>query len=229
MQYRQRLFDRACARALLGLSLVGLGLTVSPRAANSQQPGPSLTATAVVADKVNWVPCTALPPDQQAAVQSAQSLLERVWLAHDRGHFAAYTMPGEKRNPFDLSPPTPDSGPRDGFVQARTPICLANRSPGPSHALTIRFLTRFYRFYEAGHGWSPPLRDGLLLEVAVTQAGAEWQARDMGSERGILLPEQKPRRADSATLPVEVSWAEPIPGCGKRQRWNGSDCVARKK
>jgi hypothetical protein len=222
MRKLQRRFDSACARALLGLILA-----LSPQAANSQDRGSSVTPTAVVADGAIWQPCTALPPDQLPAVQSAQGLLERLWLSHDRGYFAAYTMPGEKRNPFDLSPPTPDAGPRDGFVQARTPICLASHSPGA--ALTIRFLTRFYRFYEAGPGWSPPLRDGLLLEAAVAQAGTEWQARDTGSERSILLPEQKPRRADVATLPTESGWAEPMPGCGKRQRWNGSDCVARKR
>jgi hypothetical protein len=222
MRKLQRRFDSACAWALLGLVSA-----FSPQPANSQGRGQSVTPTALVADKARGEPCAALRPDELPAVQSAQGLLERLWLVHDRGLFAAYTMPGEKRNPFDLSPPTPDSGPRDGFVQARAPICMANRGDG--NALTIRFLTRFYRFYEAGHGWSPPLRDGLLLEAAVTQAGAEWQARDTGSEQSVLLPEQKPRLAEATKLPDETAWAEPMPGCGKRQRWNGSDCVARKR
>jgi len=222
MRKLQRRFDSACACVLLGLTSA-----VLPHIASAQERGPSVTPASSVADNARWEPCTAVAPDQLPAVQTVQAMLDRLWLAHDRGHFAAYTMPGEKRNPFDLSPPTPDSGPRDGFVQARTPICIASRSDG--HGLTIRFVTRFYRFYEAGHGWSPPLRDGLLLEAAVTLVGIEWQARDTASERSILLPEQKPRRADAAALPDEASWTEPMPGCGKRQRWDGKDCVSRKR
>jgi hypothetical protein len=222
MRKLQTLLDNACACVLLGLTAA-----VLPQAANAQDRGLPVPPSAGVADKARWAPCTDLPQEQKAAIDRAQVLLEQSWLPHDRGYFAAYTMPGEKRNPFDLSPPTPDSGPRDGFVQARAPVCLASR--GDANALTIRFMTRFYRFYEAGHGWSPPLRDGLLLEAAVSPSGTEWQASDTGSERSVLLPEQKPRPAEAAKLPDETAWAEPMPGCGKRQRWNGSDCVARKR
>ena len=217
-----RLRDGTWAGALLGLAVA-----LASNVARSEERSLSVGPASAVADKIAWAPCTGVPPDQSAATEAAQALLHTLWLAGDRGHFGAYTMPGEKRNPFDLSPPTPDSGARDGLVQARPPDCSFRRDGDA--ALTFRFVSPFYRFHEAGHGWSPPLRDGLMLEAAVGFAGAAWQARDTGSERSILLPEQKPRRAEAAALPPEGRWAEPIPGCGKRHRWTGAACVARKK
>ncbi len=214
--------DGACAVVLLGLAL-----TISLHVAGGQERGLSVGPAAALGEKSSWEPCTAVTVEFSTAIQSAQTLFEQLWLANDRGHFAAYTMPGEKRNPFDLTPPTPDSGPRDGLVQAQAPFCLINRGEG--NVVSVRFVTRFYRFYEAGHGWSAPLRDGLMLEAAVILAGTDWQARDTASERSILLPEQTPRRADAATLPAETGWAEPMPGCGKRLRWDGKDCVSRKR
>jgi len=163
-----------------------------------------------------------------AAIAKAKDLLARAWLRTDRGDFAAYTMPGEKRNPFDLSPKAPDSGPRDGIVQARPPIC-AWRMDDNNGNMLVRFITPFYRFHEMGHGWSQPLRNGLMLEAALTSAGNTWQARDNSGEHGILLPEQKPRAADANSLPLDAKWAEPIPGCAKRTKWNGETCASRKK
>jgi hypothetical protein len=93
----------------------------------------------------------------------------------------------------------------------------------------VRFTTPFYRFHETGPGWSPPLRSGLMLEAVVERAGETWRARDAGSEQSILLPEQKPRAANPNVLPPEVAWAEPIPGCARKTKWNGEACVPRKR
>ena len=177
---------------------------------------------------------TAIACDQVAdgrlreAIAKAKELLSRFWLSHERGLFAAYTMPGEKRNPFDLTPKAADSGPRNGVVQARPPRC--STLPGViDGAIVVRFSTAFYRFFEDGHGWSPPLRDGLLLEAVVERSGETWHTRDTGSEKSILLAEQKPRAADASRLPADKAWAEPIPGCVRRTKWNGEACVAARR
>lgn len=176
-----------------------------------------------------WNDCTqAAEPGHREAIGKASELLAAHWTATERGHFAAYTMEGEKRNPFDLTPKAPDSGPRDGLVQTRTPVCSWRDGERPG-AILVRYTTPFYRFYETGPGWSAPLRNGLLLEAIVERVGDAWQARDAGTEQSILLPEQKPRRAEAAALPTDASWSEPMPGCGRRTKWNGEACVARKR
>ncbi len=176
-----------------------------------------------------WHDCNkATDAANQDAIAKATELLGRLWLPTERGQFAAYTMAGEKRNPFDLSPKEPDSGPRDGIVQARPPKCTW-RTDEASAAIVVRFMTPFYRFHETGPGWSPPLRNGLMLEAAMTRAGESWLARDTSGEQGILLPEQKPRAAQANALPPDIAWAEPIPGCARRTKWNGEACVSRKK
>jgi hypothetical protein len=212
---------------LLAALALRVGCINSSAVAQVTGTGSGLPASHPPVGAAIWRECRDLETDQSAAIESAHRLLDQTWLTTDRGLFAAYTMPGEKRNPFDLSPATPDAGPRDGHVQAQPPGCTYRRET--DETLTLRFIAPFYRFHEAGHGWSPPLRDGLMLEVAVSLAGSNWQARDIGSEQSILLPEQKPRRADDASLPAETRWAVPIPPCGKRLRWNGKACVPRKK
>jgi len=139
-------------------------------------------------------------------------------------------MPGETRSPFDLSPPTPDSGASEGTVEARPPQCLHHAQGHASDAThRVRFVSPFYRFYEAGHGWSPPLRNGLMLDAVVTYAAGQWQVTVPPSEITILIPEQKPRLADATKLPSDAPWSEPIPGCAKRQKWNGTDCAPRRR
>lgn len=176
-----------------------------------------------------WHDCNkATDAANQDAIARATELLASLWLATERGQFAAYTMAGEKRNPFDLSPKEPDSGPRDGIVQARPPKCTW-RTDETASATIVRFMTPFYRFHEAGPGWSQPLRNGLMLEAAMTRQGENWLARDTSGEHGILLPEQKPRAAQANALPPDAAWAEPIPGCARRTKWNGEACASRKK
>jgi len=179
--------------------------------------------------KPTWHDCQKAHADVAAAIEAARRILDQSWLADRGNHFAAYRMPGEKRSPFDLSPRTPNSGPRDGFVEARPPHCTYSLAEGAETTHRVRFVSPFYRFHETGHGWSPPLRDGLMLEVTVTHAGGEWKATAPPSEQTILLPDQNPRRADAAKIPADSPWAEPIPGCAKRQRWNGVECVSPRK
>lgn len=197
---------------------------------SAQTRPPATDLPAKAGDKTAaWHDCgSTTAPLPSEAMAEATTALARTWLASERGYFAAYTMPGEVRNPFDLSPKQPDSGPRDGVVQARAPACAwqVKDLPGVIH---VRFITPFYRFFEAGHGWSPPLRNGLMLEARIERAGDVWQAHDASGERGILLPDQKPRAANAAAIPADAPWAEPMPGCARKTRWNGEACVARKR
>jgi len=179
--------------------------------------------------KAAWHDCQMAPADLAAAIEAARHAFDQSWLADRGNHFAAYRMPGETRSPFDLSPRAPDSGPRDGFVEARPPRCTYSLGQGAEPTHHVRFVSPFYRFYEPGHGWSPPLRDGLMLEVTVTHMDDAWKATAPPSEQTILLPDQAPKRADAAKVPEDTPWAEPIPGCGKRQKWTGVECVASRK
>lgn len=200
----------------------------APEAAGENQRSPKSSAKTET-QAAAWQDCsrsgTSLPSD---AVSKATEMLGQRWLMTDRGYFAAYTMAGEVRNPFDLSPKQPDSGPRDGIVQARAPVCVWRDAEQPG-AISVRFTTAFYRFYETGHGWSSPLRNGLMLEALIERAGETWQARDASGEHGILLPDQKPRPANANALPADAPWAEPMPGCARKTKWNGEACVARKR
>lgn len=169
--------------------------------------------------------------DQIAAVAEARRLLETQWLATDRGHFTAYTMPGEQRNPFDLTAPKgPPVGPRNGFVLARSVVCTLETigAPRPQAPLRIRFVAPLYRFHEVGR-WSQPMRDGLVMEVeAMPQPPGSWQVRATRHEKAVLDPEQSPRLPLATELPKSGRWPEPVPGCRRDERWNGDACVARK-
>ena len=177
-----------------------------------------------------WLACAAaVDPTVREALAQASALLSQIWLETDHGRYAAYTFPGEKRNPFDLSQATPPAGPRDGIVQAKPPDCTWRRATD-ADPVEVRFTTPFYRFHEAGAGWSPPLRDGLMLAALVApSAPGTWLARDQQLPQAILLPEQNARRPGDAEIPREARWAEPMPGCGKRERWTGEACVKRKR
>lgn len=215
------------ASVVVALAMVAAAIGISGTSAQTRRLSePSAkTASATAA----WRDCgaaTASAPRE--AIAKATELLGQFWLVTERGYFAAYTMVGEVRNPFDLSPRLPDSGPRDGVIQARPPVC-AWQTVDASDGIEVRFTTAFYRFHEAGHGWSAPLRNGLMLEARIGRTGATWQARDTSGERGILLPEQKPRAADPTALPADAAWAEPLPGCARKTKWNGEACVARKR
>lgn len=218
-QERMRSPGKGHIGAIAGLALT-IGLVITRGAADAQQ---------AVRTDAAWLDCQKIAPDVGPALDAARRLLNQTWLEHQDRFYAAYTMPGEKRNPFDLSPRAPDSGPRDGFVEARPPRCMFYTSSSAGPTLHIRFTTAFYRFHEEGPGWSPPLRKGLMLDVVVTRGDSGWQAAAPPSEQTILLPEQAPKRPDAARLPPDAPWAEPIPGCGKRERWNGTECVSRQR
>jgi hypothetical protein len=210
-----------------------MGLAVWCGSAQARKDRPPAAPEQAATPKISWTDCRQASPEITPAVDAARRLLEQSWLASRETLFAAYTMPGETRNPFDLSPREADSGPVGGIVEARPPRCLHHTpaatagTSGETHL--VRFVAPFYRFHEAGDGWSPPLRDGLMLDAVVTRTGDAWQANAAPSEVTILIPEQSPRRADAAKLPADAPWARPIPGCTKRQRWNGIDCVRAKR
>ncbi|MGD9802256.1 MAG: hypothetical protein AB7O71_21875 [Hyphomicrobiaceae bacterium] len=208
---------------------LAIGLVIGCSSVQAQTSRKAVAPEKPTSAEVSWHDCLKAGSDIAPAIDAARRLLDQSWLASRDAFFAAYTMAGEKRNPFDLSPREADSGPRDGYVEARPPKCVYHTpdASGPAHH--IRFVSPFYRFHEDGQGWSPPLRKGLMLEIIVTQSGGEWQATTAPSELTILLPEQKPRRPDEAKLPAAAAWAESIPGCSKRQKWNGIDCVSRKR
>ncbi|MGE0768881.1 MAG: hypothetical protein AB7L90_20765 [Hyphomicrobiaceae bacterium] len=177
----------------------------------------------------SWQDCGTAGPDVASGLEAARHLLQQSWLAQRGSQFSAYTMPGEKRSPFDLSPREPDSASRDGMVEARPPRCIYSTATGTDSVHHVRFISPYYRFYEHGQGWSPPLRDGLMLEVKVTRTGAEWTAVGQPSEQTILLAEQRPHRPDLAKLPSDAEWAAPMLGCGRRKTWDGRECVPRKR
>ncbi len=176
-----------------------------------------------------WEACSRLTdPIQLAALVKAAELLRHVWLEAQGTHVARYTMPGEVRNPFDLTPKAPDSGPRDGFAQARPPLCTARVSPA-GDMIEVRYTTPFYRFYEVGPGWSVTLRNGILLETTVQRSGDQWVARDTSPPTAILLPEQKPSRPGESDMPADAPWAPPVPPCRKSERWTGEACLKRQR
>lgn len=219
---RSRLPLQANAIAAFALTLctsVSVGCSTA-QAQKPRKPGQS---------PPQWHDCRSANGDAANAIAAAHVLLEQAWLKGVDSFFSAYTMPGENRSPFDLSPREPNSGPRDGFVEARPPHCTYSPAAPKDGALRVRFVSPFYRFHEQGQGWSPPLRNGLMLEVLVTGTGGTWKAVAPPSEETILLPDQTPKRPEPKALPSTASWAEPIPGCGKRQRWNGTDCISRKR
>ncbi|MEZ5816406.1 MAG: hypothetical protein R3D44_04930 [Hyphomicrobiaceae bacterium] len=221
------LLDRSPARPLHAAAILALALCSVTSAALGQTIAARNSAANIGATP--WKDCRSAGKEVATGLDAARRMLERTWLARERTLFAAYTMPGEKRNPFDLSPRAPDSGPRDGFVEAQQPVCTFRASPTGGGSLEVRFTSPFYRFYEAGPGWSPPMRKGLLLEVQLAPAPEGWNAVSPPSELTVLLPDQKPHKPETGRLPPAAPWAEPVPGCGKRQRWNGSDCIARKR
>jgi hypothetical protein len=177
----------------------------------------------------HWVDCARITdPSHRTAIERAHALLQTVWMETPYGWVARYTMPGEVRNPFDRSPQAPDSGTRDGTVQAKPPHCRCHFENTGDRGI-VRFVTPFYRFHEAGPGWSPPMRNGLVLEVSVTRNTGSWMASEVLSQKTILLSEQKPRRPEAGELPSNTPWGEPIPGCSRTQRWTGEACVRRKR
>ncbi len=172
----------------------------------------------------------AAEPEQLAAIGEARGLFETHWLATERGYFVAYTMPGETRNPFDLTQRGPIVGPRNGFVMAKSVACsLETIGPSrPQAPLRIRFMAPLYRFHEIGR-WSQPMRDGLIMEIeAMSSPGGTWQVRETKHDKAVLEPEQATRRPDAGELPKSGRWPEPVPGCRRDERWNGDACVGRK-
>lgn len=223
---------RECWLGLVGA--VVLGATVVQSA--SAQLLPPERGTAPVGKAAQFprpVECGRIVEGEQfTALEQARRLFASQWLATDRGLFTAYTMPGEQRNPFDLTSPKPpaDSGPRNGFVLARSMVCTLE-TIGPPRAqapLRIRFTAPLYRFFELGR-WSQPMRDGLMMEVEAMPAPAGgWQVRATRHEKAVLDPDLSPRLPDPAELPKSGRWPEPVPGCRKDERWTGDQCVGRK-
>ncbi|MGE0697951.1 MAG: hypothetical protein AB7O57_02540 [Hyphomicrobiaceae bacterium] len=215
--------------SLLGALALGIATIVAaPAPARGQLP---TTAGAGSPDGGGaWHDCAlAAAPDAAAAVARAGESLRAVWLETRLGLFAAYTMAGEVRNPFDLSPRTPGAEARGGLVQARRAACAFRPLAPPETGFAVRFTSPYYRFHEAAAGWSVTLRDGLLMELAVVRSGAGWTARELPSEKAVLLAEQKPRRPIETELPKPARWAAPVPACGKAERWSGEACVPRRR
>ncbi|MEZ5856534.1 MAG: hypothetical protein R3D67_17960 [Hyphomicrobiaceae bacterium] len=208
------------------LAVTLLSLAGSPVMAE----GPNRVATAVKPEPqpAQTFACEGLKlPELKAAVAASQGMLDALWLKTKAGYFAAYTLPGMRHNPFDLKPLPPDSGPRDGLAQARAPTCALEQIA--SDRFVVRFITPFYRFFEAKAGWSAPLRNGLMMEVEVTGSGAALVARDRWPEAAILQRELNARPANEKKIPRLTRWAEPVPGCTRHKRWNGRDCIRRRR
>lgn len=225
---RMRTLGKSQGKAIAGIALA-MALDFGCSAAQARKSDQATPPQALANTDAVWRDCKHADPAMAPAIDAARHLLARSWLASRGSYFAAYTMPGEKRSPFDLSPREPNTGPREGLVEARHPRCTFSASEADERPYRVRFIAPFYRFYEDGQGWSPPLRSGLMMEANVARAGNEWKADALPSERTILLPDQHPRSAEMGKLPPDAAWAEPIPGCKKRLRWNGHDCVSRRR
>lgn len=198
----------------------------APCHAEDRAPDPRMGA--VVAPAMPLACEQASPPEMQHAVERARATLDALWLKTKSGYFAAYTLPGMKRNPFDLTPLPPNSGPRDGIVQAREPSCTIEPA-GVEQRHIVRFRAPFYRFFEKEAKWSRPLRDGLMMEVEVTRSSDIVNVRDVWAEAAILQRDQRARRPDEQELSRLDRWAEPVPGCKRTEKWNGNACTSRRK
>jgi hypothetical protein len=177
-----------------------------------------------------WQPCEAVPaPDLAPAIARAAEVRDGLWIEARGSRFVGFRAPGEKRNPFDLSPPDPNAGPRDGMVEARTISCLA-RVLAPDR-LTVRYLTAYYRFYENGVGWSPTLRDGILLELELARSPAGWTAAERRAEDTVFMGEDGLSRPTTESLPADAAWARPAIGCPRGERWSAKAvaCERRRK
>jgi hypothetical protein len=167
-------------------------------------------------------------PSQLAAIAEAERLLHRQWLKTRSSLFVAFAAKVEKRNPFDLSPRPPAGAAAGGFVEAMEPRC-ALEAPASPDGFLVRFTAPFYRFHEPDTGWSRPLRNGLVLEAHVRRTDDAWQARDTKPDVAIVEPDEAVRRPIEAELPKAEPWAEPVPGCSRRERWTGTECARRKR
>jgi hypothetical protein len=220
------------ARRRRAAAFLVVGLTCSLASIGHAQvmpaPVPAAPHGSAPGDGGTFVPCSALSdPRFAGAVDEAWRTLERLWLKTRNGLFIAYTMEATKRNPFDLSPKSPrDEAPISGMIQARLPECSAQPI---ANALLVRFTTPFYRFYDPTTGWSRPLRDGLVMEVAIRQVGAGWEGRDTRTEAGILLHDESVHQPAERDVPKLKRWAEPLPKCARHERWNGTDCAGRRR
>ncbi len=224
----------SCSRLIGALGLVALADVAAaqllPADPASTPPGKSVLpvqpvprSLAVACDQVSQA-------DRQIAIAEARRLFAQHWLATERGLFAAYTMQGEQRNPFDLAARGPEVPPRSGFVMAKSVVCSLE-PVGPDRAqapLRIRFMAPLYRFHELGR-WSKPMRDGLIMEIeAMPSPGGPWQLRETRHDKAVLDPETPARLPEAGDLPKSGRWPEPIPGCRRSERWNGDACVDRK-
>lgn len=162
------------------------------------------------------------------AIAEAERLLHRQWLKAQSSLLLAIAAKVEKRNPFDLSPRPPGGSSSGGFVEAMEPRCAIGRQAS-AEVFLVRFTTPFYRFHEPDTGWSRPLRNGIVLEAEVRRAGDGWHARDTKPDNAIVEPDETVRRPNEAELPKLEPWSEPVPGCPRRERWTGTDCVRRKR
>lgn len=215
------------------IGAIGLGFGLVPAASAQLLPPaePTATLAAQTLPKSLAVDCSkVVDGDRRAAIEQARRLFEQHWLLTERGFFAAYTMPAEKRNPFDLTAKSVASPARNGFVMAKSVVCsLEAVGPDqPQAPLRIRFMAPLYRFHEIGR-WSQPMRDGLIMEIeAMPSPGGPWQVRETKHEKAVLEPEAPARRPEAADLPKSGRWPEPIPGCRRNERWTGDACVGRK-
>ncbi len=207
-------------------AVLSVGLAVATESQADDRPAKAPQASVVA--QAAPTPCDQVTrPDVPAVASKARDALDALWLRTETGYFAAFVTPGVTRNPFDLKPPPPDSGPRSGIVQARMPACTITEAGAGRHI--VRFVSPLYRFHERQAGWSPPLRDGLMMEVEVLSVGNELTTRDTSAEKAILMPEQKIRRPGTKELPRLSRWSEPVPGCARQERWNGDACVRRRR
>lgn len=214
------------------IGAIGLGLVMAETAAAQLVPTEATSPQAAKdVPRSLAVDCGQVTEaDRMAAIGEARRLFEQHWLATGRGVFAAYTMPGEKRNPFDLGSKTQNSPARNGFVMAKSVICsLDTVGPArPQAPLRIRFTAPLYRFHEVGR-WSTPMRDGLVMEIeAMPSPGGPWQVRETRHDKAVLEPDTPARLPEAGDLPKSGRWPEPVPGCRRTERWNGDACVDRR-
>ena len=219
----------SCSRLI---AAIGLGFAMIQAVAAQVLPAdPTSTQAANTPPRSLAIECgKVVEADRLAAIEQARRLFDQHWLTNEQGIFSAYTMSGEKRNPFDLTAKPPQSPARHGFVMAKSVTCsLESVGPDrPQAPMRIRFMAPLYRFHELGR-WSKPMRDGLIMEIeAMPSPGGPWQVRETRHEKAVLDPETPARRPEAIDLPKSGRWPEPIPGCRRNERWNGDACVDRK-
>ena len=165
-------------------------------------------------------PCDAIfEPVLAAGIAEADLHLRRQWRMIEGTWVTAYTLEGEKANPFDASklrgPPAalsqgkatpaqvkaaPSAGPASpraaplppitGFATARDVRCNANAASARPDVVLV-YWAAGVRFQEGRGPWSAPLPGAVIAVIQLRRAGDGWTIVDRTAEGGVMPPDAR--------------------------------------